>query len=193
MCHCSLTERYCIQNKKGGMMEMACNYLELRKTKHRMDEAHAWELLCAREVVYGFLGTHGLAGENSMPYIVPMNFAADPEARAVYLHTTLDADSKHNRSVRENPNVTFAAVHPDAAILSDPDGIPCKFSMKFRSVMVFGVITPVDDQAEKARILNLFMRQKSGADNVLDVPPHLAAVATIYKISVEHISGAQKD
>lgn len=172
---------------------MANNYFELRKAKHRMNEAHAWELLCSREVVYGFLGAHGLASENGMPYIVPMNFAVEPEARAVYLHTTLDADSKRNRAVRENPNVTFAAVHPDAAILSDPDGIPCKFSMKFRSVIVFGTIAPVDDQGEKARILNLLMSQKSGTDNVMDVPPHLAAVATIYKISVEHISGSQKD
>jgi uncharacterized protein len=172
---------------------MTNDFIELRKAKHRMGEAHAWELLCSREVVYGFLGTCGLTSENGMPYIVPMNFAAEPEAHAVYLHTTLDADSKRNRAVRENPIVTFAAVHPDAAILPDADGIPCKFSMKFRSVMVFGAIAPVEDQAEKARILNFFMKQKSGAENLLNVPPHLAAVATIYKISVDHISGAQKD
>ena len=172
---------------------MASYYIELRKAKHGTCAEHAWALLCARETVYGFLGTHGVAAENDKPYIVPMNFAAEPEASAVYLHTTLDADSKRNQAVRENPGVTFAVVHPDAAIVSDPDGIPCKFSMSFQSVMVFGTIESVEDMEEKARILNLFMSQKSGADNVLDVPPHLAAVATIYKISVEHISGAQKD
>lgn len=171
---------------------MASHYMDLRKTKHITGEEHAWGLLSARETVYGFLGTHGVSVENNMPYIVPMNFAAEPEAGAVYLHTTLDADSKRNQAVRENPNVTFAVVHPDAAIISDPEGIPCKFSMSFQCVMVFGTIAPVEDQDEKSRILNLLMRQKSGADNVFEVPPHLTAVTTIYKISVEHISGAKK-
>lgn len=167
-------------------------YLPLRKKDSALSESDAWDLLCSRETPYGFLGMHGLAAEGGMPYAVPMNFSAEPAARAIYMHTTLDAGSKHNRAAAEDNRVTFTAVSSDSAIVPSPDGIPCRFTMKFASVMAFGRIEPVEDPAEKARILDFFMEQKSGAANVMKMKEAHTFITTIFKIKVEHISGARK-
>jgi uncharacterized protein len=164
----------------------------LRKKDSRMTEENAWAALCSQEITYGFLGTHGLAAEGGMPYTVPLNFAAEPHDRAIYVHTTLDSDSKHNRSLAENSKVTFVAVHPDSAIVSSPDGVACRFTMRFTSVMAFGTAVKIEAPAEKARILNLIMEQKSGAESFMEVPEPATAITTIYRIDVQHISGARK-
>lgn len=168
------------------------NYLPLRKKDSALTEHQAWKLLCSPEIAFGFLGTHGLASEGGMPYIVPMNFAAEPSARAIYIHTTLDTASKHNRALSEDGRVTFAAVSPDSAIVASADAIPCRFTMKFASVMAFGRIEKVEAPTEKARILNFFMEQKSDVTGLLQVLEPHTFITTIYKINVEHISGARK-
>ena len=168
-------------------------FFPLRKKKHHMDEQEAWAVLHAPELLFGTLATHGLPEENPYPYAVPMNFCADTARRAVYLHTTLDADSKRNRSVAHDDRVCFSAVAPDAAIKGDPDGVACNYSMTFSSVIVFGRIVMVDSNDEKAHALNLLMEQKSGNANFLRVQPPVAAIAMIYRINVEHITGARKE
>lgn len=168
------------------------DFLPLRKKAYAMTEEEAWNILASPDTPYGFLGTHGVEEDGGMPYVVPMNFAADRRARAIYMHTTLDADSKRNRAVARDPNAAFTVVHPASAVEPSPDGVACRFSMKFTSVMVFGKISKVEQPAEKARILNLIVKQKGGADNALEVPEFATAVATIYALEVEHISGAVK-
>lgn len=167
-------------------------FLPLRKAKHKMDEARAWAVLESERTVYGFLGAHGLPDENAFPYVVPMNFTADESARAIYLHTTVDAESKRNRAVEANPNVTFVVVDPDSTITPSTNGLACGYSMKFESVMVFGRIEKVESAAEKTRVLNLLMVQKAAGGTFKPVAEFQTAVATIYKIDVAHISGAAK-
>jgi hypothetical protein len=169
------------------------NYLPARKHNLAMAETSAWDMLESPEVVYGFLGTAGVPEEGNIPYVVPMNFVADQDSNSIYLHTTLDADSKRNRSIAANPRVCFTVVHPDAAVVSDGSGLPCKFSMNFRSVMAMGQARIVDDLDERARILNMLMKQKApGRKVIMDVLPPITAVTTIYRINVEHITGVEK-
>lgn len=171
---------------------MEINWLPYRKQKTALSESEAWGVLCDPAVAYGFLGTAGVAEEGNTPYVVPVNFCADPDARAIYFHTTLDADSKHNRSLAANPRVCFTAVHPDAAMINDGSGLPCKFSMTFKSVIASGAAHMAPDMDEKARILNFFMKQKSGAAGLQDVQPFHTAITTVYRIDVAHITGAHK-
>ena len=163
------------------------DYLPLRKKKLAMDAAEAWEL------EYGFLGTAGLPEEGGVPYVVPMNFVADRDSNSIYLHTTVDRDSKRNRCIAANPRVCFSVVHPDARMISDGSGLPCKFSMAARSVMALGRARVVDSLEERARILNMLMKQKAPhAKLATDVRPPHTAVATLYRINVEHITGLDR-
>jgi nitroimidazol reductase NimA-like FMN-containing flavoprotein (pyridoxamine 5'-phosphate oxidase superfamily) len=168
------------------------NYLPLRKKDTSMSADEAWELLCAPRVTYGILGTAGVAAEGNMPYAVPMNFAADKEAGTILMHCTLDAKSKRNRALAENPKATFVVVDPDSHISTDASGLACKCTMSRASVMVFGTVEKVEVPAEKARALNLMMKQKSGMEKFVEVNEMLSSIATIYALKVEHITSAKK-
>jgi nitroimidazol reductase NimA-like FMN-containing flavoprotein (pyridoxamine 5'-phosphate oxidase superfamily) len=170
----------------------AIKYLPLRAQKRAISETEAWAMLESPEINHGFLGTHGVAAEDNMPYVIPMNFAADSAARAIYLHTTIDSASKRNRAIAENPKATFVVVGPDAAMTSDGSGLACKFSMTFSSVMAFGTISAIETPAEKARILNLLMKQKAAGHTVSEVVEPHTFITTIYALNVTHISGSRK-
>ncbi len=175
-----------------GDENTAASFLPLRKKKNAMSDEEAWEMLCAEETLYGFLGVHGLKGESGMPYVAPLNFAADPPEKAIYFHTTVDADSKRNRALAEDGRACFTVAGPESELVSSPDGVACRFTMKFTSVMAFGEVEKVESPAEKARALNLLMEQKSGFDSFMKVPEQATAITTIYKLNVAHISGARK-
>lgn len=166
---------------------------EYRKSKLALSAEESWKILESPETIVGYLGTHGIKSESEYPYVVPLNFAADNKESAIYIHTTLDADSKKNLSVAENPNVSFTVVHPASKVLASEDGLACKFSMSFASVMTFGIIHKIDDAPEKARVLNLIMKQKSGVDNFIEVSEHVVGITNIYRIDVKHITGSRKN
>ncbi|MFC1474762.1 pyridoxamine 5'-phosphate oxidase family protein [bacterium] len=168
-------------------------YLPLRKEKHRITEDEAWAILVSPDIPFGFLGTHGVKEEGNMPYVVPMNFAAERDSGAIYLHTTLDEDSKRNRSVAESPDICFTAVHPDSKIIPSDEGLACKFSMNFKSVIAMGTAEKIEDATEKTRILNHFMDQKAASWPHREVGEHMTFIATIYRINVAHITGALKE
>jgi len=136
-------------------------FLRVRNEERAIAAEEAWDVLCSREVQYGFLGTHGLDEEGGFPYVVPMNFAADPRAGALYFHSTDDPASKRRRAIGQSAKVSFTVVDPGSSILPDPQGRPCKFSMQYRSVMVFGRIEAVEAADEKVRLFNFLMQQKA--------------------------------
>ena len=165
------------------------NFLPGRKQDRATSTDEAWEVLESPDVQYGFLGTHGVGEEGSFPYVVPMNFAADRDAAALYFHSTNATASKRYRAVRENAKASFTVVDPISAIVPDPQGRPCKFSMRYRSVMVFGEIAEVETADEKARCLDFLIKQKAG-DALLDnVSPEDVENVAIWKLQVQHISG----
>lgn len=164
-------------------------FLPGRKQDHAIAVEEAWHALCSPQVPYGFLGTHGLGEEGGFPYVVPMNFAADPTVGALYFHSTSDATSKRSRSIRENAQASFTAVDPASAIIPDPEGRPCKFIMRYRSVMVFGRMTEVEPAYEKVRVLNFLMQQKAPGAGLDKVRPDDVEGVTIWKLEVKHVSG----
>lgn len=166
---------------------------EYRKKKLALTEEDAWNILETGEATYGFLGLHGLKSESDYPYVVPMNFAAERTSNSIYVHTTLDEESKRNLSIAENPNVSFAVVEPSSKVLKSPDGLACKYSMSFISVMAFGVVEIVEAPAEKARILNLLMKQKSGVENFIEVIEQLVGITKIFRIDVKYITASKKN
>jgi nitroimidazol reductase NimA-like FMN-containing flavoprotein (pyridoxamine 5'-phosphate oxidase superfamily) len=167
----------------------AGTFLPGRKQDRAIAVEEAWHVLCSPDVPYGFLGTHGLREEGGFPYVVPMNFAADPTAGALYFHSTNEAASKRFRSIRENAQVSFTVVDPASSIIPDAEGRPCKFSMHYRSVMVFGRMTEVEPAHEKVRVLNFLMQQKAPGAGLDKVRPDDVEGVAIWKLEVEHVSG----
>lgn len=164
-------------------------FLPTRNKDRALLTEEAWGVLRSREVQYGYLGTHGLIGEGGFPYVVPMNFAANPEAGALYLHSTDDRASKRGRAIGQDAKVSFTVVDPGSSILPDPQGRPCKFTMQYRSVMVFGRIEAVESAGEKVHLLNFLMQQKAPSPRIDPVRPEDVEGVAVWKLSVEHVSG----
>jgi nitroimidazol reductase NimA-like FMN-containing flavoprotein (pyridoxamine 5'-phosphate oxidase superfamily) len=165
------------------------SFLPARKQDRATSPDEAWDVLGSAEVQYGLLGTHGVGEEGNFPYVVPMSFAADRDAAALYFHSTGETASKRYRAVQENAKASFTVVDPISAIVPDPQGRPCKFSMRYRSVMVFGQIAEVQSADEKARCLDFLMQQKAGNVPLEKVRPEDVGNVVIWKLQVQHISG----
>ena len=65
-------------------------------------------------------------------------------------------------------------------------------SMKFMSVVVFGVASELESGAEKRGALELMMKQHAGGREFGEIPDAKLKITKIYRIDVEHISGAEK-
>ena len=164
-------------------------FLPGRKQEQAIPAEEAWQVLSSPDVQYGYLGLHGLAEEGGFPYVVPMNFGADAQAEAIYFHSTNEPTSKRCRAIGEDARASFTVVDPGSAIIPDAQGRPCKFSMRYRSVMVFGRIEAVEAPDEKARLFNFLMQQRASSARLDQVRPEDADGATVWRLRVEHVSG----
>ena len=164
-------------------------FLSGRKQDRATSPDEAWDVLGSPDVQYGLLGLHGVAEEGNFPYVVPMSFAADRDAAALYFHSTGETASKRYRAIKENAKASFTVVDPISAIVPDAQGRPCKFSMRYRSVMVFGEIAEVESADEKARCLEFLMQQKAGNVPRENVHSEDVENVAIWKLHVQHVSG----
>jgi len=160
-----------------------------RKQQAAISAAEAWQVLCSPEVLYGFLGTHGIKEEGNVPYVVPMNFVAHRQTNALYLHSSPENTSKRNRALKENAQVSFTVVTEGVSLVPDPQGRTCKCSLRYTSVMVFGPVAQVESADEKVRLLSSLMQQKAPAALFSPIRVEDVENTAVWKIEVQHISG----
>ena len=86
----------------------------------------------------GTAGVLALAGDEKFPYAVPISYVYD--GAHIYFHSALTGHKVD--AIRQNPNVSFAVIDQDEII-------PEKYTTYFRSVIVFGTIRIIEDDAEK--------------------------------------------
>jgi nitroimidazol reductase NimA-like FMN-containing flavoprotein (pyridoxamine 5'-phosphate oxidase superfamily) len=167
----------------------SCPFLPMRRAERAMSVQEAWDLLGSPGVSYGFLGLHGVEEEGGFPYVVPMSFAADREAHALYFHATADAASKRHRAALQDERVCFTVVDPASAFVPNAEGRACRSSMRYASVVVLGRMTPVESPTEKVRCLNFLVEQKAGDAGLAAVREADAASVVVWRLGVEHITG----
>ncbi len=167
----------------------SCPFLPIRRADRATSADEAWELLCRPSVAYGFLGLHGVAEEGGYPYVVPMSFAADRRAGALYFHSTADRASKRHRAAQQDPRACFTVVDPASQFIPNAEGRACRSSMRYTSVVVLGRIALVESPAEKVRLLNFLIEQKAGGAGLAAVGEPDAAGVTVWKLGVEQITG----
>lgn len=103
---------------------------------------------------FGFLGT---ADPEGRPSVTPLNFVYD--GANFYFHGSR-AGSKM-KQLRARPEVCFTVADEYALIpsyFSDPE-LACPATAYFKSVTAYGIAELVEDPAEKAAALSLFMRK----------------------------------
>ncbi len=127
--------------------------------------------------------TMAMIDQNNHPYVLPMNFGyADG---VVYLHS---APEGKKVDILRNNNRVCLAFSTDHVLRHQNEDMACSFSMKYRSVLIYGKVEFIDDPTEKRRVLNILMKQYTGRDDFKYNDPAIINVL-VYKVVAEKMEG----
>jgi hypothetical protein len=123
--------------------------------------------------------------DEGMPYAVPMNFGYSDGF--LYFHGA--PVGKRIDIFKKNPNVCVS-FYSDAVMNLRHEKVACSYSMKFRSVLVFGALEEVIDIDEKKDIMNIIMKHYTDRD---DFSYNIPAITNVqmFKLKVDNYT-AQK-
>lgn len=88
------------------------------------------------------------------PYLVPMNFGY--HKRTLYIHSA--PEGKKIELLKANPEVCVS-FSTDHVLRWQDSTVGCSYSMKYRSVLLYGSVEFIEDFDEKEAILHVIMKQ----------------------------------
>lgn len=119
--------------------------------------------------------------DDGRPYIVPMNFAY--QDKCLYLHSA--REGQKIEILKRNNQVCFE-MELDTELVKSKQ--PCKWSMRYLSVIGFGKAHFIDDLLTKQASLDLIM-QKYSASQPYQYPEQILSKLLIIKVEIEEITG----
>lgn len=131
----------------------------------------------------GTAGVLALTGDDGYPYAVPMSYVYDGEK--LYFHS---AKSGHKiDAIQRNAKASFCVIDEDQIV-------PEEYTTYFRSVIVFGQIRRLDDDAEKRAAIDLLARKYAPDDTTANREQAIArdwAPLCMLAMTIDHASGKE--
>jgi len=121
--------------------------------------------------------------ENGEAYIVPTNFAYDDGI--IYIHSA--AEGRKIDIIRRDNRVSFEMESSGEVVKGET---PCKWGMKYRSIMGRGFITIHDDIELKTKGLNLIMKKYGGSPDMGYDESSISRVVLL-KLKIESVTAKQ--
>jgi nitroimidazol reductase NimA-like FMN-containing flavoprotein (pyridoxamine 5'-phosphate oxidase superfamily) len=121
--------------------------------------------------------------DGDQPYIVPLCFGYLDNT--LYIHAA--REGKKIDMIRKNNKVCFE-FDTDHDLKKSPD--PCKWGLKYRSVIGFGRASLIDEEASKVRAFNTIMQHYLGKSFSTYGEGALRA-SVIIKITIDSMTGKQ--
>lgn len=148
---------------------------EMRRKDRVMAEDDTKALLETAQV--GILST---VNKDNTPYGVPISFVYAPEG--IYLHCATAGQKLDN--IQNNNSVCFT-------VFDGVELLPASFATKYKSAIVFGKITVVEDNAEKRKGLIAFVNKYSPDyyEAGLQYIDKAIERVVVLKIEVAHMTG----
>lgn len=143
--------------------------------KQRMTADEMEELLS--RVLVGRLGTC----KDDQPYVIPMCFTYYNEK--IYFHCAPQGRKLEN--MKANPKVCFQADEHKLV----PSSTPCDFTMRYRSVLVFGKARFLMDSKEKLKVLEEMMNKYDITKLAKPLDETMIHRVEIGEIIIEKITG----
>jgi uncharacterized protein len=135
------------------------------------------------EIISKCLVCHvAMVDPEGLPYVVPMNFGF--EEGVIYLHSS--QKGKKIDSLRNNPRVCIE-FSTDYVLRAQSEEVACSYSMKYRSVLVYGEVEFIEDYDEKAEAMNRVMKHYTSREFQYN-PPSVHEVCC-YKVKVHKFDG----
>ncbi len=122
---------------------------------------------------------------NDMPYIVPMNYGYTYENDKLTLYFHSGLSGKKLEMIKLNNNVCFQM---DCSCELVHNDIPCRYTMKFESIIGQGKIYILTEEQEKIEALQHVMK-KYAPDKVFDFETKHARIILGLKLVVEEFTG----
>ena len=152
-------------------------FREMRRKRQQLTDADSIAVL-----QNATSGTLALLGDNDYPYAVPISYVYDNGK--LYFHSAM-AGHKVD-AIRRCNKASFCVIEQD-------DVRPEKYTTYFRSVIAFGRIEIVEDEAEKRTIMHLMgNRFNPNHDDALqkELESGLAHMLAI-RMDIEHLTGKE--
>ena len=120
---------------------------------------------------------------NNKPYVLPFNFGYS--AGVIYLHS--DPEGKKIDILKNNPNVSvnFTTEHD---LFHINKGIACSYGMRYKSVLIDGVVEFIENEDEKIKAFNIFMRNYIKDEKFTYSGPSIEKVC-VFKIEMTKFTG----
>jgi len=135
------------------------------------------------EVIHACQWCHlGMADPDGNPYVLPMNFGF--RDNTVFLH-----GSSHGKKIDvlgQNPRVCIN-FSTDHQLRYQSEEVACSWSMKYRSILVYGRVVFISEPEKKIEALDIIMGQYSDRRFKYN-PPSLKEV-NVWKVPIEKIEG----
>lgn len=129
--------------------------------------------------------------DQDQPYINPNLFWYDAAFRRLYFHTA--AKGRTRDTVERNPRVCFSAAEMGSLIPADA---ALEFSTAYASVMVFGRVRVVDDEAEGRRglqgLLDKYFPDLQPGVDYRPIANEELAQTSVYAVDIEAWSAKRK-
>ena len=152
-------------------------FREMRRRRQQLSTEEAVAILQKSTA-----GTLALLGGNDYPYAVPLSYVY--QDGRIYFHSAL-AGHKVD-AVRKNEKASFCVIEQD-------DVQPKKYTTFYRSVIAFGRVHVVDDEAEKMRMARMLGNRYNPNDDVAlsrELESGLSRMLMI-RLDIEHLTGKQ--
>jgi uncharacterized protein len=123
-----------------------------------------------------------MVDEENKPYVIPMNFGYRDDA--VYLHGSPNGRKNDILSVHPDVCLSFSTDHELRYVNEE---VACSWSMRYRSVLVFGKVEFLKDTEEKTRALNIIMSHYTDREFTYSAPA--VREVQVYKVVIEKMEG----
>jgi nitroimidazol reductase NimA-like FMN-containing flavoprotein (pyridoxamine 5'-phosphate oxidase superfamily) len=148
----------------------------MRRKDKEIEDKELMESILKRAIICRI----GLS-QNNVPYIVPLNFGY--KNNFLYFHSA--KDGRKIDMIRKNNNICFE-IDIDTKLLNAEK--PCKWSMKYHSVIGFGKAFLVENSEEKRKALDIITEHYAGKSSC-EYPEELVNKVTIIKVKIESMTG----
>ena len=138
---------------------------------------------CVEILERGTSGVLAVAGDGGWPYAVPLSYAFDGEK--LYFHCAREGHKLD--AIRREARASFCVVDRDEVV-------PEEYTTYFRSVIAFGRVRVLEDEAQKRAAIELLARRyfpQDSAENRRRAIEREWAGLCMLEMDIEHMSGKE--
>ncbi len=124
-----------------------------------------------------------MVDQDSSPYVLPFNFGY--KDNRLYLHCA--PEGKKIKIWESNPRVCVA-FSTDYKMRVQNENVACSYTMRYKSVLIYGKVIAISGYNEKIDVMNIFMEKYSGRKDFTYNSPAINNVK-VFEILIDKIEG----